>query len=132
VPQEWARWFVRLWIIVVVAGSLLPGSAKQWIGASKQETAARTRQTGYRHRLIHILTFGSTYLLLGLLTCNKREELQAAGEVLAIGFLIELAQDVLYSNGKFFEWWDVRDDALGIGLAFVTIRLIHRAHQGSI
>lgn len=91
-----------------------------------------TRRYDYRHRLVHVLTFGSTCLLVGLLTWNKREELQAAGEVLAIGCLIEVAQDILYSHGKLFEWWDVRDDAIGIALAFVTIRLIHRVHHGAI
>jgi hypothetical protein len=61
-----------------------------------------------------------------MLAWNRREELEAAGEVLALGCLLELAQDVMYSNGKIFEWWDVRDDAIGITLAFLAIQLIHR------
>jgi hypothetical protein len=79
-----------------------------------------------------VLTFGSTCLLVGLLAWNKREELQAAGEVLAIGCLIEVAQDILYSHGKLFEWWDVRDDAIGIALAFVVIRVLRRTHRGAV
>jgi hypothetical protein len=128
VPQAWVRWIVRLWISAVIVGSLLPGSAKERIGASTSEARPRTRQDGYRHRFVHVLTFGSTCLLVSLLAWNRREELQAAGEVLVIGCLIELAQDIVYLHGNLFEWWDVRDDAIGIALAFITIRLIHRSY----
>jgi hypothetical protein len=91
-----------------------------------------TPQAGYRHRLIHVLTFGSAGFLVSLLAWNRREEFQAAGEVLAIGCLVELAQDILYSHGKLFEWWDVRDDAIGIALAFVTIQVIHRTCHAAV
>jgi len=49
---------------------------------------------------------------------------RSLGEVLALAGLIELAQDILYAHGKTFEWWDVRDDAIGILIAFLAVRII--------
>jgi hypothetical protein len=116
----------------LIVGSLPPGSAKERIGASTSEAESMTYRAGYRHRLIHVLTFGSARFLVSLLAWNRREESQAAGEVSAIGCLVELTQDIFYSHGNLFEWWDVRDDAIGIALAFVTIQLIHRTCQAAV
>jgi hypothetical protein len=66
--------------------------------------------------------------LVSLLACDRREELQAAGETMAVGILVELAQDIVYAHGRALEWWDIRDDAIGITVAFVAIQLIHRIH----
>ncbi len=86
----------------MIVGSLLPGAANDWIGASASEAGARTRPPGYSHRRIHVLTCGAACCLVGLLALNRREELLAAGEVLAIGCLIDLAQDHVYSQGNLF------------------------------
>ena len=47
-------------------------------------------------------------------------------EILAVGFLVELGQYVVYFHSKVFEWWDIRDDAIGITVAFIVVQLIHR------
>lgn len=109
----------------VIVGSLLPGPVKENLGAV-QIRAQVADDLKIRHRLIHLLAFGSSYFLLSLLAWNRREELETAGEVLAVGCLVELAQDVMYSHGEFFEWWDVRDDAIGIAVAFLAIQLMRR------
>ncbi len=71
--------------------------------------------------------FGSSCFLLCLLAIDRREEWQAAGEVLAIGCIVEVIQDFVFSHGTIFEWWDVRDDAFGILLALLVVQLIRRA-----
>ena len=120
-PARFAVWAVRLWIAAVVVGSLLPGPAKATFGATPH---AVNRRVNYKHRALHVLTFGSTYFLVSLLALDAWDEIAAAGEVLALAGLIELAQDILYAHGKTFEWWDVRDDAIGILIAFLAVRII--------
>jgi len=80
-----------------------------------------------KHRLIHIFAFGSSFYLLSLLATRRREELEAAGEVMAIGCFVELIQYFVYSHDRGFEWWDVRDDAIGIA-AFLLIRIASRVN----
>jgi hypothetical protein len=75
------------------------------------------------HRLIHFVAFGSGFLVLSLLATGRREELEAAGEVLAIGCIIELTQYFVYSHRHVFEWGDVRDDAIGIAAAFLLLQI---------
>jgi hypothetical protein len=126
IPIKLAGWMARLWIAGVVVASLLPGSAKAEFGTPASGRAHAVQHPRLEHRLVHVFAFGSSCFLLTLLAMNRREQLQAAGEVLLVGCLVELAQDVMYSHGKIFEWWDVRDDAIGIALAFLAIQLIHR------
>jgi uncharacterized membrane protein YccC len=70
-----------------------------------------------------MFAFGSSWFLVSLLTRNDREALEAVGQIMAVGFLVELAQCVLYSHGRVFEWWDIRDDAVGIAVAFLAVHL---------
>ena len=123
IPSVWIRWLARLWLILIVVGSLLPGPAKVQLGTMPAKPAHGGSRVTMQHRLMHGLAFGSAWLLVSFLTVSNREALLAAGEVLAVGFLIELAQDIVYSHGKTFEWWDIRDDALGIGAVFATVLL---------
>ena len=76
-----------------------------------------------------MFAFGSSWFLVSLLTRNNREALEAVGEIMAVGVLVELAQDALYSQGRVFEWWDIRDDAIGIALAFVAVSLVGRGRR---
>jgi len=55
---------------------------------------------------------------------DPREEMAGAVEAVALGCLIEVAQDFIYAHGKTFEWRDVRDDAIGILIAFLVVRII--------
>lgn len=125
IPLRRMRWIARLWMAAIIVGSLLPGGAKQQLGASSGNAPHLAGLPKLKHRLLHVASFGSSCFLVSLLAINRREELQVAIEVLGVGFLVELAQDVIYSHGKIFEWWDVRDDAIGILAAFVAIQVIH-------
>jgi hypothetical protein len=128
VPRRVARWFARLWISAVIVGSLLPGSIKVMLRASEgKSTYSRNALT--RHRLIHFFAFGSSFFLLSLLATGSREELEAAGEVMAIGCIVELAQYLISDHRYIFEWWDVRDDAIGIAVVFLLVQICSRANS---
>lgn len=126
VPSRPLLWTVRAWTVVVVAGSLLPARAKLSFGTSSLVPAQLTAEQRYRHRILHFLTFGSICFLASLASRNRREALQTGAEVLAVACAVELAQDFFYMQGNVFEWWDVRDDALGIVVAFAVIQLIYQ------
>jgi FtsH-binding integral membrane protein len=118
VPPKAVHWLARLWIAAVIVGSLLPGSAKVALHTSNN----------VRHRLIHFFAFGSSFLVLSLLATTRQEELQAAAEVLVMGCIVELAQYSVsvFSHRPIFEWWDVRDDAIGIAVAFLLIQVSNK------
>jgi hypothetical protein len=123
IPSRQARWFVRFWVAAVIAGSLMPGPGKEKLGLRTVRTAHAVGHIPSRHRLVHMFAFGSSWFLVSLLTRNDREALEAVGQIMAVGFLVELAQCVLYSHGRVFEWWDIRDDAIGIAVAFLAVHL---------
>jgi hypothetical protein len=129
IPSRQARWFVRFWVAAVIVGSLMPGPGKEKLGLRTAKTAHVEGHITGRHRLVHIFAFGSRWLLVSLLARNNREALEAVGEIMAVGFLVELAQCVIYSNGRVFEWWDIRDDAIGIAVAFLAVQLIRRVRR---
>jgi hypothetical protein len=58
-------------------------------------------------------------MLLALGTDGKRELVAGLG-VLCLAVAIETSQYLLYNNP--FEWWDVRDDTIGILIAALLIR----------
>jgi hypothetical protein len=126
IPSRLAQWIVRLWIIAIVVGSLLPGPSKERLGASTHKPVQNAEYVKIKHRVIHAFAFGTSCFLVSLLACNRREEFQAAGETMAVGFLVELAQDMVYAHGRVLEWWDVRDHDIGITVVFLAIQLIHR------
>jgi hypothetical protein len=126
VPQRVAPWFARLWISAVIIGSLLPGSAKVLLHTRQDQRLYSRNAVSAKHRFVHFFAFGSSFLVLSLLATSTREELEAAIEILTIGCIIELLQFVMYSHRHTFEWWDVRDDAVGIAVAFVLVRVFSR------
>jgi hypothetical protein len=126
IPRRRARWFAGLWISAVVAGSLLPGSAKVSLHVSGSAAVPSRRSADLTHRLIHFFAFGSSFLVLSLLASGKGETIQAAGEAIAIGSIVEITQCVVYSHFHMFEWWDIRDDAIGISAAFLLVLIASR------
>jgi hypothetical protein len=133
VPPRAARWFARVWISAVIVGSLVPSSVRVYLNANQGRHAhAHSRNTvSMRHRFIHLFAFGSSFFLLSLLATSRREEVEAAGEVMAVGCLVELTQYFLYPYRHVFEWWDVRDDAIGIAVTFLFIQIASRVSRGA-
>jgi len=73
-----------------------------------------------RHRVAHFLTFGSTALLLVLISETVAEEIWAGFGVVALGFILECSQFAIIGLTE-MEWWDVRDDTLAaIGVLLLT------------
>src|ERR1700733_3315871 len=123
-------WLVRSWICVVVLGSLLPHSEKVLLHASEDDYKQLNNAAHMKHRFIHFCAFGSSFLMLGLLATSRKEELEAAAEVIAVDCIVELVQYFVYSHGQLFEWWDVRDDTIGVAAAFILVQMAHRVKFG--
>ena len=51
---------------------------------------------------------------------NARQASTAALGIFCLAVAIETSQHLLYKNR--FEWWDVRDDTIGVALAWMLIR----------
>jgi hypothetical protein len=72
------------------------------------------------HRAGHILSFGTAGLMLLVLSKNRKKEWTAVLAVLCLAVGIESAQHLLYRGP--FEWWDVREDAIGLVTAGLLTR----------
>ena len=124
-----AQWIARFWISAVIVGSLLPASEKAKLHTNEGPPGQHDSEANTKHRFIHFLAFGSSFVVLSLLATGRREQLEAAGEVMLIGCIVEVIQYFAYSHQQLFEWWDVRDDAIGIAVAFVLVRIAGRANE---
>jgi hypothetical protein len=76
-----------------------------------------------RHRVLHMLTFGFTALLLMLLFDRGRDRAKAAFGALLFGCAIEVLQ-LLTGLAPVLEWWDVRDDFFGIAATWAAVELV--------
>jgi hypothetical protein len=83
-----------------------------------------------KHRLIHFFAFGSTFLVLSLSAATTRKRLETAGKIMALGCIVEVTQYVVYLHRQNFEWWDLRDDAIGIGTAFLLVQIARQINAG--
>jgi len=116
----------RFWISAVLVGSLLPSSAKVTLHASEGNGTHSKNTVTMKHRFIHFIAFGSSFLVLSLLATGRREQLEAAVEIMTIGCIVEIIQFLVYSHRQVFEWWDVRDDAIGIVVGFLLLQIASR------
>ena len=124
VPRRLLRRIAAVWIVCLIVGSLLPGSAKVRLGTTYHSSTHHSRIVGMKHRVIHFLAFGSTALMLMLLAPSRRHEMRAGVGVMLLGCALEVTQFMIYSIN--FEWWDVRDDCYGIAGAFITFQIAKR------
>lgn len=127
-----ARWLAPFWISAVVIGSFLPGSSKAYLGTKPNPVQ---HPAELQHRLAHMLIFGITSLLLLVSAETRKGELRAAGAAFLLGVSIEIGQ-LLFGLSMAFEWWDVRDDFIGVLLVFsvfqaARLALRARAHGPS-
>ena len=72
------------------------------------------------HRAAHLISFGVAGLMLLVLSDDRRKEWTAALSIIGLALFIETAQHLLYRGT--FEWWDVRDDVIGLVVAAVLTR----------
>jgi hypothetical protein len=113
------RWLATIWILALIGGSLMPGQAKLVLGTTTSRPVG-DRPPNLEHRVVHCVGFGIAELLLLLLTTNRRQEVYRVIGVISLGFGLELTQHFILS-GRYFEWWDLRDDAIGIFAALLIV-----------
>lgn len=111
IPRTFLVRIAPWWVLLVIIGSFLPATSKEAIGTMNTPEAANEGRAVGRHRIAHFLTFGSTALLLVLVSETAAQEIWAGFGVAALGFILECSQFALIGLTE-VEWWDVRDDAL--------------------
>ncbi len=105
-----------LWVAGVIVGSFLPGPVKRSLGT---RPFVLHHPVAVEHRIAHMVIFGATGLLFLLLADRPKDQVRAVGSALSLGFGIELTQFAV-GFSRVFEWWDLRDDAIGIlGVVFI-------------
>jgi hypothetical protein len=115
------RWFAIIWIFGIIAGSLMPTSIKIAIGTTRPGPI-EARPASLLHRVYHFVSFYGAAFLLLLLASDRSRELWVVGAITCLAISIEAAQHFVMGY-PLFEWWDVRDDIIGIVLAFAAIQV---------
>jgi hypothetical protein len=105
-----------LWVLCLIAGSVLPGPAKAVLGTSAHLVMVngdpQQATIQFRHRVYHFFSFGSTAFLLLLIARTRTQRLCVCLATIALGLAIEYAQH--WISQAPVEWWDVRDDAYAV------------------
>lgn len=101
------RLIAAFWILTLTAVSLQP-----YRPHGESQSAA--------HPIIHIAMFGIAALLLLAPAESRKGQWMAAFGVVALALFIETAQHLMYKN--VLEWWDVRDDIIGLLIAVALNR----------
>ena len=124
-PRRLLAWVVPVWITCLTFGSLLPGNLKVELGTTTEQQQIHPNEgVILPHRIAHFALFGFTACLLMLLSRTNRTEFWAMITAILLGSAIEFAQHAIYRFN--FEWWDVRDDAIGAVGAYLVFRALHR------
>src|SRR5579862_8469762 len=87
------------WIAFLVAISLQP-----WRPRGESQSIV--------HQVWHLVSFGAAGLMLLVLSRGRKQHWAAAAMVICLAVAIETSQHLLYKGP--FEWWDVRDDTIGV------------------
>ncbi|MBV9269355.1 MAG: hypothetical protein JO061_24515 [Acidobacteriaceae bacterium] len=128
IPKRWLEMIAPVWILCLILGSFLPGPTKQRLGTLNPEAHHHIIHVIWRHRIAHLVAFGSTALLLMMLADTRRGEFSAATSVFLLGLLIECVQPVVY--GTVFEYWDLRDDFYAVSAAFAGVQIARDYRSG--
>ncbi len=105
--RQLLRLLAAVWIAGLVAVSLQP-----WRPAGESQSIV--------HQVWHVVSFGAAGLMLFALSRNAKQVSTAALGIFCLAVAIETSQHLLYKNP--FEWWDVREDTIGIAFAWMLIR----------
>jgi uncharacterized membrane protein len=101
------RLLAAVWIAGLVAVSLQP-----WRPHGESQSIV--------HQVLHVVLFGAAALMLAALSRTGKQASTAALAIFALAVAIETSQHLLYKDP--FEWWDVRDDTIGVAFAWMLIR----------
>jgi hypothetical protein len=111
IPRAFLVRLAPWWVLFVIIGSFLPGASKDALGTSNPPEVAGLGHAALKHRAAHFLTFGSTALLLVIISETTTQQLWAGLGVALLGLLLECSQYALLGLES-IEWWDVRDDTI--------------------
>ena len=112
---------IPVWLVCLVAGSLMPAPVKVIMGTTNRTgLAGAPGHIVTVHRAYHMVAFGATAVLMMLVCRTRREDLAVTAGALLLGALLEYAQHLMY--GAVLEWWDIRDDGWGISAAFILMQ----------
>jgi hypothetical protein len=111
-PRTFLRRIAPYWVASVIICSL-------W-SAPKDLFGTYYDLHALRHRAFHMAVFGLTAVLFLLLSADRRQEVKSVWSVFALGVFLEISQKLIY--GTIFEWWDIRDDAVGVFAGFVLVQ----------
>lgn len=117
-----ARVISRAWILGVIVLSFIPGSEKLRLGT---DPYVPHHAVGWQHRWGHFFAFGITAVLLLLGSVWRGAEKRAATAAILLGVMIETIQ-YLTGLAATFEWWDVRDDSVGVLVGVVLTSFLVR------
>lgn len=105
----------------------MPNASKQRLHIEAPAHHVITGQIVSNHRIVHYLAFGSTALLLLLLTRGRKQEFAVVAATIFLGLCIEIAEHASY--GAPFEYWDVIDDAIAVLLAYAAFLSLTAARR---
>jgi hypothetical protein len=114
-----------VWVVCLVVASFMPARDKRKLGtlASEHEPPSHTTLI---HRLGHMSGFGVAALLFMLLAkADGYDAWRAAMTALLLGLTLEIIEPGVLES--MFEWWDIRDDAIGIAVALIGFESYWRA-----
>jgi VanZ family protein len=116
---EWAllnrialRWIASVWVICLIVASLQP----------VRPPNIKEGSNFYKHQVLHVVMFGATALLFLALGRKRGDDWKAAAAVVCLAAAIELAQLLIYRMPFGYEWWDVREDTIGVAIAMLLDR----------
>jgi len=98
----------------------MPTTLKIAIGTTTSD-ALPTGPANLTHRMYHLSVFAIAALLRLLLAPSGNQEIRESLGLIALGTIIELTQHFVMGN-PILEWWDIRDDAIGVLAALIIIQ----------
>jgi len=111
----------------VLKKSTLSGVAALFLAGLFYLSLHQPRRNGgtILHRVEHVGAFGALGLLLLPLARNRRETWFIAAAIFCVGCGMELLQYHVFHFARFrqpVEWWDIRDNTVGVLLALLAVR----------
>jgi hypothetical protein len=84
-------------------------------------------QGGLPHRVEHVIAFGVLALVVLPLGRSRGEKWILVSAIFLIAGMLEMRQHQIFRQP--FEWWDIRDDGVGVAMACLLVRNRRRTSQ---
>lgn len=104
----------------------MPARDKVRLGTLPRHGAEAHPHGTLAHKLGHMGGFGLAAGLLILLARDEYPAWKAGLPAFFLGAVLETIEPTVLQS--VFEWWDVRDDGIGVAVAVVAFEILHRRH----